>query len=261
MRAAWIALILLAATGARAEDLVCSIAKIERKVEVQKSDGAWQPATVGMALVVGDKIHTGFKAVATVKFPDTSEVEVKPMSLVLIQKLDDGTGQPKSRVWLRLGEVSATVNRTKGNAADFHVRTPTTTASVRGTRIERIAYHPGIGTVIEMGSHGLLEVTSRAGRAHTGAFDASEVYDENARPERPEDMVREDISAHLLPRGTTRGEQLDVRDLGVPMIDPPNETGAGFLSNIANTELQVEAPAPPATVSSTRVIVNFPVLP
>jgi len=261
MRLVLIALLALA-TSAAAQELTCSVTKVERKVEVQKNEGAWQAAAVGLALSAGDRLHTGYKATATVKFVDGSTMEVKPMSLVLIQKLDDGTGKAKSRVWLRLGEVSAEVNKRNVAASDFQVRTPTTTASVRGTQILRIAYNPGIGTIIEMGSHGLLDVNTAKGHAATGAFDQSKVDDDNAAPLRPEDVVRSDIAVHLPPQGSTRDEIRDVLDLGVPKSGPPAESGSGFTSNITLLEQQSIAPLPPPPPAPpARVIVNIPALP
>lgn len=244
-----------------AQDLSCMIVKLERKVEISRNEGAWEPAATSMKLAPGDKIHTGFKAVCHLKFPDGSTMQVKPMSLVLLQKLDDGDGKLKSRVWLRLGEVSATVNRSTGAAADFNVKTPTTTASVRGTVIDRIAYHPGTGTIVAMGSRGLLDVHNQKGHAALPANDRTQVTDDNASPLTPEEVTLSNLGAQVQPVGTTAEEQEDVRDAGVPKTEAFNQGGTGFLSVSLTTQAQAAAPAPVAPVNTTPVTVNIPVLP
>lgn len=244
-----------------AQELSCVVAKLERKVEISHREGAWEPATLGTKLAPGDKIHTGFKALCQLKFPDGSTMEVKPMSLVLLQKLDDGDGKLKSRVWLRLGEVSASVTRLRGSHADFDVKTPTTTASVRGTVIDRISYHPGTGTIVDMGSRGLLDVHNEKGRAAVPADDESQVTDRNATPLAPEEVTLSRIGAHVQPAGTTEDEQEDIRDGGVPKTQAFNQGGTGFLSTSLAIQAQAAAPTPVAPVNSTRVTVNIPVLP
>lgn len=244
-----------------AEDLSILVTKVERKVEVSRADAGWEPATAGMKLVPGDRIHTGFKAVCAVKFPDGSALDVQPMSLVMLQKLDDGQGHLRSRVWLRLGEVSAQVNRSTGASADFNVKTPTTTASVRGTKINRISYQCGTGTIVEMGSHGLLEVGNFKGRVHLPPNTTTQVTDYRATPYTPERYILGTQTIQIQPEGTTRGEIDDIVDLGVPKTNPFTQGGTGLTSSIVNAENAQIAPPPPTATSFTRVTVNIPVLP
>jgi hypothetical protein len=119
--------------GAGDEEPAVKISGLSRKVEVQQNETTWIPASDSLTLKAGDKIHTGFKAGATLTFPDGSKLVVKPMTLVLIQSVETTGGKTTVRVWLKLGEVSATINRSRGSAVDFDVKTPTTTASSRGT--------------------------------------------------------------------------------------------------------------------------------
>lgn len=244
-----------------AQDLTATVTRVERKVEVQKGDQGFAPVTVGMAIAPGDKVHTGFKATCSLKFPDGSTLDVKPMSMVLLQKLEDSDGKLKGRVWLKLGEVSAEVAHPRGTDADFQVKTPTTTASVRGTSIHRIAYNPAFGTIVEMGAHGLLEAASHGGRVAVGAEEHTHVHDVTDTPLSDEDLQRRRHGAGLPPPGTTRDEQEDVLDAGVPKVDPINEAGSGFLGNTIQSTIQVNQPPPTVTVPTTRVIVPIPVLP
>jgi hypothetical protein len=106
-----------------------------KKVEVQVAGGPWQPATAGMTLHVGDRIHSGWKSSAMLTFPDGSTMEIDPMALVSLEKLKPNLGYRgfRVRVLLRLGEVGAQVQKIAGAASDFEVRTPTLTTSSRGT--------------------------------------------------------------------------------------------------------------------------------
>jgi hypothetical protein len=133
---------LILAAPSHAQDLACTITKLERKVEVQKNEGGWQPATIGMPLAPGDKVHTGYKAVATVKFPDGSTMEVKPMSLVLLQKLDDGDGKLKSRVWRRRTSTSRPPPPPPACAARSSTASPITRESAPSWRWARAASSP-----------------------------------------------------------------------------------------------------------------------
>lgn len=245
-----------------AQDLSITVTKVERKVEISRNEGAWEPASQGMKLLPGDRIHTGFKAVCGVSFPDGSSLEVKPMSLVLLQKLQDGDGgRLKSRVWLRLGEVSASVNKSSGSAADFNVKTPTSTASVRGTRINRICYHSGVGTIVEMGSHGLLSVGNPRGRVGLPRRQTTRSLHTEEAPMSPERHRLATDQAQIQPHGTTETELDDVIDAGVPKVNPFTSGGTGFLSNIAVSNQLAIQPAPTPAPTLTRVTVNVPVLP
>ena len=104
------------------------ITGLSRKVEVQRNEGAWEPADASMTLKEGDRIHTGWKAGVTLTFPDGSTAVLKPMSMVVIEK--NKSGPDGTTVWLvlRLGEVAAQIKRVRGNPADFQVKTPTSVA-------------------------------------------------------------------------------------------------------------------------------------
>jgi hypothetical protein len=255
-----LAALVLAAPG-RAQDLNATVTRVERKVELMRTDAGWEPVTVGMSLLPGDRLHTGFHATCAVKFPDGSTLDVKPMSMVLLQKLEEADGKQRARVWLKLGEVSAEVAHARGSAADFQVKTPTTTASVRGTSIHRISYNPAFGTIIEMGSHGLLEAASHGGRVAVGATEHTQVHDVSDQPLSNEDLARRRVGIELAPAGTTDAEQEDVLDTGVPKSNPVNEAGSGLAGRTILTTIQSVQPPPVPPVPTTRVIVPIPLLP
>lgn|GEM_PF-6437563 len=135
---------------------------IARRVDVQLGGGAWFRATAGLQLHEGDKINTGWKASVTLTLPDGSTLVLAPMSLLIIEKLDLGAdGSLKAHVFLRLGDVRAQVQKLIGSASDFIVRTPTTTASVRGTVFS--VYYDGTTTIVSVTVHAVA-VTPNSGK-------------------------------------------------------------------------------------------------
>lgn len=140
-----------------------TLSGIGRKVEISRAQGGWEPATNGTVVKAGDRIHTGFKATTTLTFPNGTTMVMEPMSVVLIESIsNDGTGKVNVRMWLKLGAVSAKVNRSMGAAGDFNVQTPTTTASVRGT-IFGVRYD-GVATTVSV-TEGKVEVAPARGKA------------------------------------------------------------------------------------------------
>ncbi|MGA9521204.1 MAG: FecR family protein, partial [Myxococcaceae bacterium] len=107
---------------------------LKGKVEVQTGGGAWGPAKEGMYLAGHVRVHTGFKAEATLRFKSGSTVLIQPMSYVDV----DPVGE-KTRIWLRVGEVSSHSSLPAGVPADYEVSTPTAVAGVRGTSF-RVLY-------------------------------------------------------------------------------------------------------------------------
>jgi hypothetical protein len=124
-----------------------TLSNVSRKVEVSRNESGWEPATNGMVLHDGDRIHTGFKSGVTLNFPEGSRAHVQAMALLVIDEVSKGPdGAFRTRLTLATGEVKSQVNRSTGARGDFQVKTPTTTASVRGTKFS-VAYDGTATTV------------------------------------------------------------------------------------------------------------------
>jgi hypothetical protein len=239
--------LLLVAQPLWAEAITATLVKVMRQVEVQRNGSDWEPAQENTTLSGGDKIHTGFKATATVRFADGTNLEIMPMTLILLQKMEESGNTVKGRVWLRLGEVKAQVGRKGGAKSDFEVRTPTATASVRGTRIETIGYTPGLGTYITMGSEGLLAFQTVWGRVFLGATDSSQQRNESTQgpptgAETDFHMANTDIG----PYGMTTREYQDIEETGVPKTSPETQGGSssasipiGTPTNVSNVFIRI----------------------
>jgi hypothetical protein len=135
----------------------------QRKVELQRNESGWEPASAGIELANGDRVHTGFKAGVTLTFPDGSRLHIGPMTLLEIRDISRGPGGEgaiSARLLLKTGEVKLQVNRSTGAAGDFEVKTPTTTASVRGTKFS-VAYD-GTATTVAV-TESSVQVTANNG--------------------------------------------------------------------------------------------------
>lgn len=262
---------LLAALGLFAWSIVqadpptAQVVDAKGKVEVQRGGQAFEPLAAGATVAEGDRVHTGWKATATIGFPDGSVVEIQPMSLIAIEKVNFTGGTSRSRVLLRSGEVKAQIHKMVGAAGDFQVKTPTTTASVRGTHIQRISYDPGAGTQIRMGDEGLLAVLTRVGRSYLPANENTGVRVPGDQPFTPGQWRWIALSTDVSPAGSTGDERTGVRELGVPKtrvdggslaasdfghrpdaftVQPPPQTA----EPVPTPQPVIVPPAPPVTI-------------
>jgi hypothetical protein len=119
--------------------------EVSGKVEVNDPKKGWIPATVGMAVNKGIMISTGFKAKATVALGDTLVI-VNQLTRMRLDELVEKEGTVNTELYLDVGKVTAEVKTTAGKKNDFRLRSPVSTAAVRGTIIE---FSPDTVTLVE----------------------------------------------------------------------------------------------------------------
>ncbi len=98
------------------------------KMEVGKN---WLPAKKGETLSSGDRVKTGAKSVAIIKFMDNSLVRVRELSEVVVSGSLNGSDFSKS-VEVRMGVIGFTVQKQR-QGEEFRFSSPTSVASIRGT--------------------------------------------------------------------------------------------------------------------------------
>ena len=98
------------------------------KMEVGKN---WLPAKKGETLSSGDRVKTGAKSVAIIKFMDNSLVRVRELSEVVVSGSLNGSDFSKS-VEVRMGVIGFTVQKQR-QGEEFRFTSPTSVASIRGT--------------------------------------------------------------------------------------------------------------------------------
>lgn len=155
----WLLAALLAlvgpAAGASDSPLEAVVAETQGKVEVKQGGGDWAPAKVGDVLKDGALISTGFKSTATLKLGEDT-LTVKPVTRLSLDELVKTAGGTRTKLFLTVGRVRAEVNPSKRQNVEFSIKSPTATASVRGTGFET----DGVNLVV---LHGLVQLENNFG--------------------------------------------------------------------------------------------------
>jgi hypothetical protein len=106
--------------------------------EVEVSPGG--DASRARALRPGDRIETwdmlvtGMDSTVKLRFADGTVVDVGELTDMKVAAFIDAGNAVQTRLWLRGGEASASVNRSSERPSSLEVKTPTATLGVRGTR-------------------------------------------------------------------------------------------------------------------------------
>jgi hypothetical protein len=129
------AAILLVFTGAAFTQVQATVKSFTGKVEIQPSGGAWQAAKVGMKLDKGAFISTGFSSTAVLDIGN-SVLTVSALTRMQLAELVARQDSVSTELYLRVGKVRAEVKAVEGVRQDFIVRSPQSTAAVRGTEFE-----------------------------------------------------------------------------------------------------------------------------
>ena len=132
------------------------VSRIVGKVEVQPPGAGWTPVKEGMKLPLGATISTGFGSEATLEV-GASQVRVKALTRMRIDELAAAEGTQTTGLYLRVGRVRADVKTTEGLRHDFVIRSPVSTAAVRGTVV-------GFDTVNLDVTGGLARLSDQFGR-------------------------------------------------------------------------------------------------
>jgi len=127
-----------------------TITDISGKVEVRLSgSSAWQVAEEGMELPLKASISTGFRSSAVLEVGG-AVLEVSPLSRMRLDELVEREGLVKTELFLQVGRVRADVKPEVGLQKEFRLRSPVTTAAVRGTSFdfdgEVLKVHSGVVT-------------------------------------------------------------------------------------------------------------------
>jgi hypothetical protein len=132
------AIFILAAyqAGAQAQAKVQSFTG---KVEILSAQQAWVAVRPGMVLPLGTTISTGFNSTAVLQL-GASVLQVKPLTRLRLNELVAREGTVSTDLFLQVGKIRAEVKSAEGLAQDFKVKSPVSTAAVRGTGFEYDGY-------------------------------------------------------------------------------------------------------------------------
>lgn len=119
------------AMGAFAAADKAEVISFTGKAEYETAQG-WVPVTVGAVLDQGTVISTGFKSSVVLAIGD-SRFTVAALSRISIDKLTENDNNYDTEMRLSTGKLKMNVKSKPGKSSAFTVRSPTATASVRGT--------------------------------------------------------------------------------------------------------------------------------
>lgn len=109
-----------------------TVQSVRGQVAIRAAGGSWEPARVGMAIQQNTTVSTGFGSSAVLNL-GRSVVEVGQLTRLTLEQLVEREGTVSTDVFVPVGRVRANVRTAEGRSADFEVRTPLSTAAVRGT--------------------------------------------------------------------------------------------------------------------------------
>jgi hypothetical protein len=107
------------------------ISKVIQDVTLKQVDKDWQKAEKGEPLASGDRVKTGERSIAIIKFLDNSLVRVRELSELAISGTLKGGAFLKS-VDLQNGVVGFSIQKQRPQE-EFRFSSPTSVASIRGT--------------------------------------------------------------------------------------------------------------------------------
>ncbi len=172
-RAAIVLLVLIVAVGAflffpRGDSLsianAATLTVLHGQVDAQKTGGDFAPAFDGDLLTGGDTVRANAAGNAVVTFFDGSTLTVESGSLVKVTSLvKTGSGGIQVTIEQTLGRTWASVQKL-GPDSTFEIRTPSSTAAVRGTAFETIVETVnGITTTTVKTTEGQVVVQATSG--------------------------------------------------------------------------------------------------
>ena len=244
MRTLWLALglAIVGAAGAEAAGtLTATLDDVKGEVTVREGKGAWQAVKSGRPLVPSEELSTGIESEATIKFSDGSSMTVRELTQLLVSSMLQ-TGQRKDlEVQLKLGEIKAQVKHEKALDTSFKIVTATATASVRGTEINEVSFHParGMHTSLKTGS---MLVMSPRGATLSRPSDEARV-DARGNLQGPPELRRDGATARVDPVGLTAREHEQIGQSPQPRPFTPH--GPPDLSRPEGAGPLVGRPPPP----------------
>jgi len=111
------------------------IKEVSGKVEIRVPAKGWVSATEGMEISKGTIISTGFKS-QTLLDLGSSNLYVKQLTRMSLDELTQQEGIVTTGLFLRVGKVKAKVKTAAGLQHNFTLKSPISTAAVRGTEFD-----------------------------------------------------------------------------------------------------------------------------
>ncbi|MBT3273616.1 MAG: hypothetical protein HN368_10695 [Spirochaetales bacterium] len=109
-----------------------TVQRVSGKVEIMRPGESWTSVSTGSSFPVGATISTGFRSSAVLLVAG-SEITVLALTRMSVDDLVETPDTVTTSLNLRTGKVRAQVRSTEGKSINFRLRSPVSTAAVRGT--------------------------------------------------------------------------------------------------------------------------------
>jgi hypothetical protein len=117
------------------------VREINGKVEIKAPGSSdWTPARQGQSIARAAVVSTGFKSTAVIALGN-SLLSVQPLTRLTVEEIQESAGNERVNINLQTGRVRADVKPPAGGRTEFTVKSPSATASVRGTSFEFDGLH------------------------------------------------------------------------------------------------------------------------
>jgi hypothetical protein len=133
-RMVFVVLLLMSAVFLGAQTApVAVIRELAGTVEIKvPGSSEWKAAVIGQTLERAAFISTGFRSTALIAIGN-SAITVRPLTRLSLEEIAARQNEEQVILNLRAGRIRVDVKPPAGGGTDFSVRSPTATASVRGT--------------------------------------------------------------------------------------------------------------------------------
>ena len=122
------------APEADARAAMSTLSAVRGDVVVRHADGTVAPANEGDVIVAGDAIRTGSGALAEITYFEGSTVRIEAHTELVVEKLSSSPdGGTVVAMWQAAGRTWHVVTKLITGGSRYEVRTPSSTATVRGT--------------------------------------------------------------------------------------------------------------------------------
>ncbi len=122
--------VLILSLPAFAENAV--VKETSGRVQVKAPGGSWKNVSEGDSIAKGSSISTGFGSSAVIEV-GAATLSVDALTRIKLEELMKDQGAQTTGLFLRVGKVKANVKRDEGLSHNFKLRSPSSTAAVRGT--------------------------------------------------------------------------------------------------------------------------------
>ena len=110
------------------------IKEIQGKVKIKLPGQVWEAAVVDMEIKKGTVISTSFNSEAVLDLGE-SYITVQALTRMTLEELLERDDTIQTDIYLKFGKVSAEVKSSDEKKHDFKLKSPISTAAVRGTKL------------------------------------------------------------------------------------------------------------------------------